>query len=56
MRRAFMKETPWGIPKSMLLPMSLVESTKEKCTFKSRIPKVKSITIKKNGDYKSLPF
>lgn len=51
-----MKETPWGMPKSMLLPISLVEPANEKCTFKSRIPKVESITIKKNGDYKSLPF
>lgn len=55
MRKNFMKETPWRMPKSMLL-FSLVNSTIEKCTFKSRIPKVESITIKKNGDYKNLPF
>lgn len=55
MRRIFMKSTPWGMPKSMLL-FSLVNSANEKCTFKSRIPKIESITIKKNGDYKSLPF
>lgn len=56
MRRIFMKSTPTGLPKSMLLLFSLVNSAIEKCTFKSRIPKVESITIKKNGDYKSLPF
>lgn len=56
MRKNCMKSTPTGLPKSMLLPIPLVEYTMKKCTFKSRIPKAESITIKKNGDYKSLPF
>ena len=55
-RRILMKSTPWGMPKSMLLLFSLAKSAIEKCTFKSRISKVESITIKKNGDYKNLPF
>lgn len=55
-RRVLLKSTPMGLPKSMLLLFSLVKSAIEKCTFKSRISKVESITIKKNGDYKSLPF
>lgn len=56
MRRNKLKNPLGGLPKSMLFLPSLVEPANKKCTFKSRISKVKSITIKKNGDYKNLPF
>lgn len=53
-----LKSTPMGLPKSMLFidVLHKTDDGKKKCTFVSKLPKVNSITVKKNGDYKKLPF
>lgn len=56
-RRVLLKSTPMGLPKSMLFIDALHKSDDgKKCTFVSKWPKVNSITVKKCGDYKNLPF
>lgn len=56
-RRVLLKSTPMGLPKSMLFIDALRKADDgQKCTFVSKWPKVNSITVEKNGDYKKLPF